>query len=492
MRPSKNKQVVVDVSNLSKLPPQAADLEESVVGALMLESSAVKQVIDVLFPEDFYVQSNRTIYEAILQLYSADRAIDMRTVVAQLRTNGQIAFVGGAHYIAELTSKVSSAANIEFHARILIEYSIKRRLITVSAETMHLAYEDTTDVFDLLDKSQLTIDSIGGKYLKGNFKSSLELTRERIKQLMDRKDHRGITGIPTGLSKLDRITGGWQPTDLIVVAARPGMGKTAFIISAAINSAMAGIPTAIFSLEMGSMQLIDRALSAAAEIENTKITKNYLSEQDWTRLGQVSQQIGSIPLYVDDTPAINIMEFRARARRLVHEKKVQAIYLDYIQLMHGDSDSNNRDQEIGSITRGLKRVAKELGIPIIALSQLSRAVETRGGDKRPQLSDLRESGSIEQDADLVAFLYRAEYYKIETDSDGRPTQGVMEVIIQKHRNGGLDNIPLKFIGKFTKVTDWDEAPKPIQEPVAPVASMPSSNSSEYRAPYKDSNDDLPF
>ncbi len=470
--------------NLGKLPPQAIDLEETVLGAVMLESEPLQQIIDILRPEDFYLESHREIYSAILGLYTQDNPVDMRTVVSALRKNGRLELVGGAHYIAELTSRVSSAANVDYHARLLQEFSIKRQLILISSQVQHDAYEDTIDCFHVLDSAQAKMDMIGSKYLKGNFQSVMELSTATIRELANSRNNKGLSGIPSGFEKLDRLTGGWQNSDLIIIAARPGMGKTGFLLSAAMNSSMVhNIPTAVFSLEMASRQLMKRAYSGMTEIENVRIFKNWCTDEELARIGLAHKQISKAPLYIDDTAGVSILEFRARARRMVHEQGVKVIYVDYLQLMTGER-GGTRDQEIASISGGLKRVAKELNVPVIGLSQLSRATEARGGDKKPQLSDLRESGSIEQDADIVMFLYRPEYYKIMVDDQNLPTQGVMQVIIGKHRNGALDDVPLKFIGKYTKVMDWQSAPTPETKALPEPAPV--------RPPYRDGNDDLPF
>lgn len=442
--------------SLGKLPPQAIDLEESVLGALMLEKNALTTVIDFLRPEHFYKEQHLEIYNSITDLFKSSDPVDMRTVVAQLRKNGKLELVGGAYYIAELTSKVSSAANIEYHARIIIEMAIKRNLIQIASQVHHDAYEDTTDVFELLDKTEQSIFAISDSNLRKNYDNMKSLMFRAIKELQEKKDHKdGLTGIPSGFSKLDRITSGWQRSDLIIIAARPGMGKTAFIVSAMRNAAVDfNYPVAMFSLEMASLQLVNRLISAEAELESEKIRKGNLAEFEWQQLVHKTTRLSSAPIFIDDTPALSILELRAKCRRLKAEHNIQLIVVDYLQLMKGEA-GGNREQEIASISRALKGIAKELVVPVIALSQLSRGVETRGGDKRPQLSDLRESGSIEQDADIVMFLYRPEYYRITVDEEGMPTQGMSEIIVAKHRNGSLDNIKLKFIGKYTKFTDYD-------------------------------------
>ncbi|MGE0773145.1 MAG: replicative DNA helicase [Cyclobacteriaceae bacterium] len=452
-----SKLLVRDISeSLGKLPPQALDLEEAVLGALMLEKNALTAVVEFLRPEHFYSDAHKEIYAAIIDLFKASDPVDMRTVVAQLRKNGKLELVGGAYAIAELTSKVSSAANIEYHARIIIEMAIKRDLIQIASQVHHDAYEDTTDVFELLDKTEQSIFSISDSNLRKNYDNMKSLMYRAITELQEKKNHKdGLTGVPSGFSRLDRVTSGWQKSDLVIIAARPGMGKTAFVVSALRNAAVDfNYPVAIFSLEMASLQLVNRLISAEAELESEKIKKGNLAEFEWQQLVHKTNRLSSAPIFIDDTPALSILELRAKCRRLKAEHNVSLIVVDYLQLMKGDI-GGNREQEIASISRALKGIAKELEVPVIALSQLSRGVETRGGDKRPQLSDLRESGSIEQDADIVMFLYRPEYYKITVDEDGMPTQGMAEVIVAKHRNGSLDNVKLKFIGKYTKFADFE-------------------------------------
>lgn len=452
-----NKLVPRDISeSLGKLPPQALDLEEAVLGALMLEKNALNAVVEFLKPDHFYSDAHKEIYQAIIDLFKASEPVDMRTVVNQLRKNAKLELIGGAYIIAELTAKVSSAANIEYHARVVIEMAIKRELIHIASQIQHDAYEDTTDVFELLDKTEQSVFQISDSNLRKNYDNMRNLMARAIQELQLLKDHKdGLTGVPSGFTSLDRMTSGWQKSDLVIIAARPGMGKTAFVVSAMRNAAVDfKIPVAIFSLEMASVQLVNRMISAEAELEGEKIRKGNLADHEWTQLVHKTSRLSSAPIFIDDTPALSILELRAKCRRLKAEHNVQLIIIDYLQLMRGEQ-AGNREQEIASISRALKGIAKELTVPVVALSQLSRGVETRGGDKRPQLSDLRESGSIEQDADIVMFLYRPEYYKITVDEEGMPTQGMGEVIIAKHRNGSTGTAKLKFIGKFTKFADFD-------------------------------------
>ena len=448
------------IEGLGKLPPQALDLEEAVLGALMLEKDALTDVVDILQPESFYLEKHQQIYTAIISLFTRSEPIDLLTVATELRRTGELEKAGGAFYISTLTSKVNSASNIEYHARIVSEMSIKRSLISISSEIQHDAYDETTDVFEILDNTEQALFKVSDGNVRKSYSDMQSILREAIGEIEDRRGNDGgLTGVPSGLTALDRVTNGWQPSDLIIIAARPAMGKTAFVLSVLRNAAVDfGKPVVIFSLEMSAVQLITRVISGEAEIESDKLRKGDLEEYEWAQLHHKIAKLSEAKLFVDDTPALSILELRAKCRRLKQQHDIQMIVIDYLQLMSGDTasrKSGNREQEIASISRALKHIAKELSVPVIALSQLSRAVETRGGDKRPQLSDLRESGSIEQDADQVMFLYRAEYYGITETEDGTPTAGVGEVIISKNRHGSLEDIPLRFIGKYTKFCDLE-------------------------------------
>lgn len=458
------------ISGLGKLPPQATDLEEAVLGALMLEKDALSAVIDILKPEVFYVDAHQKIFQAIQVLFQKSSPVDILTVISQLRQQGDLELIGGAYYITELTNRVASAANIEYHARIISQKFIQRELIRISTEISNSAYEDTTDVFDLLDHAEKNLFDIAQNNLRRDSRKMDDIIRESLDTLEKMRDKvDGLTGVASGFTGLDRMTSGWQPSDLVIVAARPAMGKTAFVLSCARNAAVQfGKPVVVFSLEMSSVQLVNRLISGETEIEQEKIRKGALAEWEWTKLHSKIGKLSEAPLFIDDTPALNIFEFRAKCRRLKAQYDIQMIIIDYLQLMHGKGDGKggNREQEIGSISRALKSVAKELNVPVIALSQLSRAVENRpGAAKRPMLSDLRESGSIEQDADMVLFLYRPEYYGLTEDEEGRSTAGIGEVIVAKHRNGETGTIPLQFVGKFVKFQDLDEG-----------AMMPSAGS----------------
>jgi replicative DNA helicase len=482
--------------SLGKLPPQAPDLEEAVLGALMLEKNALNAVVEFLKPEHFYKEQHKEIYTAIVDLFKSSDPVDMRTVVNQLRKSAKLELIGGAYYIAELTSKVSSAANIEYHARVIMEMAIKRELIQVSSQIQQDAYEDTTDVFELLDKTEQSIFQISDSNLRKNYDNMRSLMTRAIQELQSLKEHKdGLTGIPSGFTALDRMTSGWQRSDLVIIAARPGMGKTAFVVSALRNAAVEfKHAVAIFSLEMASIQLVNRMISAEAELEGEKIKRGTLADHEWAQLVHKTNRLSSAPIFIDDTPALSVLELRAKCRRLKAEHNIQIVVVDYLQLMRGDQ-GGNREQEIASISRALKGIAKELSVPVLALSQLSRGVETRGGDKRPQLSDLRESGSIEQDADIVMFLYRPEYYKITVDEDGMPTQGMGEVIIAKHRNGSVGSVKLKFIGKYTKFADLDAPSSSYDNPFSGMITRESRLNTfdpEGEAPRALPGDETPF
>ncbi len=451
----RRKPAVTDLSNFvfGKVPPQARDLEEAVLGAMMLEKDAVSLIIDILKPESFYVQAHQHIFKAINNLFNHTQPVDILTVTEELRKMGELENVGGAFYVSELTNRVASAANVEYHARIISQKFIQRELIRISSEIIKDSYEDTTDVLDLLDKAEKNIYNITEKNLRRNYTPLNMLVTEAVKQLEKLKDNTlGLRGVPSGFKELDRITSGWQNSDLIVIAARPGMGKTSFVLSMARNAAVDfKKPVAFFSLEMGDIQLTTRLLSAEAQLPAEKLRRGNLERHEWEQLTSKIESLSEAPIFIDDTPALNIFELRAKCRRLKMQHDIQLIIIDYLQLMSGSGDKGgNREQEISNISRSLKSIAKELNVPVIALSQLSRAVETRGGDKKPQLSDLRESGAIEQDADMVLFIWRPDYYKIDQDAEGRSLKGIAEIIIAKHRNGAITNVPVRFIDHFAK------------------------------------------
>lgn len=443
-----------------KLPPQALELEEAVLGALMLEKEALSTVADILKPESFYKEAHQRIFKAIINLFAESEPIDLLTVTSRLRATGDLVLAGGPAYITELTTKVHSAANIEAHARIISEAAIKRELIKVSSDILRDAFEDTTDVFQLLDRTEQALFQVSEANIRKNYLDMRSLMNMTIAELESKRNQPdGLTGVPSGFTALDHLTSGWQPSELVILAARPAMGKTAFVLSTMRNAAVdyqKGV--AIFSLEMSAVQLMNRLISAEAEIEGEKIKKGTLAPHEWQQLHSRINNLANAPIFIDDTPALSVLELRAKCRRLKAQHDIQMVIIDYLQLMTADTGGKgggNREQEIATISRSLKGLAKELNVPVIALSQLSRAVETRGGDKKPQLSDLRESGSIEQDADMVLFLYRPEYYGFTTDEAGNSLLGIGEVIVAKNRAGSLENVPLRFIGRYTKFADLD-------------------------------------
>jgi replicative DNA helicase len=443
-----------------KVPPQVKELEEAVLGALMIDNNALSDVIDVLVPDAFYDEAHKTIFKAICDLFDKGKPIDILTVTEQLKKNGELGLSGGPAYITELSNKVASSAHIEYHAHIITQKYIQRELISISSNIIRDAYEDTTDVFDLLDKAEQNLFSITQGNIKRGSEDMAHLVKKAIDQIESLKDREeGIVGIHSGFNELDKVTSGWQPSDLVILAARPGMGKTAFVLSMARNAAVDhNHPVAVFSLEMSSLQLVNRLIASETELPMEKFKRGNLEEHEWIQLTKKVGSLTSAPLFIDDSPALNIFELRAKCRRLKANHDVGLIIIDYLQLMSGTNEGKgggNREQEISQISRSLKMIAKELNVPVIALSQLSRAVETRSGEKRPMLSDLRESGAIEQDADMVVFIYRPEYYGLTEDADGNPTQGIAEVIIAKHRNGALKTVPLRFIDKFAKFANLD-------------------------------------
>ncbi|MGC8864676.1 MAG: replicative DNA helicase [Bacteroidales bacterium] len=443
-----------------RVPPQALDVEEVVLGALMLDQKALNAVIDFLKPEVFYKDSHQRIFGAISRLFAESKPIDVVTVTNELRKTGELDLVGGPYYLAMLTNRVASSANIEFHARIVAEKYIQRELIRVSTEIIHDAYEDSSDVFDLLDKAEQNLFSISEETFRRDYVSMDTVVKQAMEDIKAATEHEGhLTGVPSGFTELDRITGGWQKTDLIVVAARPGMGKTAFILSMARNIAIDyKRPVAIFSLEMGAKQLATRLISSETGLPADKLRTGNLADYELEQLNVKIAPLTKAPIYIDDTPALSIFELRAKCRRLKEKHDIQLAMIDYIQLMTtGGDNKGNREQEIATISRSLKSLAKELNIPVIILSQLNRSVETRGGAKKPQLSDLRESGAIEQDADIVLFIYRPEYYKIDHDEKG-PTTNKADILIAKHRNGKTGDIRLKFIAQYARFMDDDELP----------------------------------
>ena len=468
-----------------KLPPQAVDLEEVVIGALMIDKKGVDEVIDILHPEVFYKPAHQDIFEAIHHLFENSQPVDLLTVSAQLKKAGKLEAVGGEFYLIQLTQKVSSSAHIEFHARIVLQKYIQRSLIKISSEIIEASYDEGTDVFDLLDSAEAKLYEVAQGNIKRSSETAQSLVIQAKKRIEEIANKEGLSGVPSGFAKLDKLTSGWQPSDLIIIAARPGMGKTALTLSMARNIAVEhNIPVAFFSLEMSSVQLITRLISSETHLNSEKLRTGNLEKYEWEQLNVKVKDLEKAPLFIDDTPSLSIFDLRAKARRLSSQHGIKLIVVDYLQLMTagGSQKGGNREQEISTISRNLKALAKELNIPVIALSQLSRAVETRGGSKRPLLSDLRESGAIEQDADIVSFIYRPEYYKIDEwdDDDHTPTAGQAEFIVAKHRNGGLDEIRLKFIGSLGKFEN-------LETDELPTAFVSSMNNAANDDTFKTSN-----
>lgn len=452
----------LDLSTMiyGKVPPQAKELEEAVLGAIMLEKGAFDQVVEILKPECFYVDAHQRIFRAMQGLANKSQPIDMLTVVEELRMREELDMIGGPYYVTKLTNAVVSSANIEAHSRIILQKFIQRELIRISGEIISDAYEDSTDVFDLLDQAESKMYEVTSNHLKNNYQSIDSVLVKTIQRIEDlRHKNEDITGVPSGFPSLDKVTYGWQSTDLIILAARPAVGKTAFALNLARSAALHPTkPTgvALFSLEMSAGQLVQRILSAESEIWLEKISRGKMEEHEMKQLYQKGiQKLAQAPIYIDDTAALNIFELRAKCRRLKNTSDIGLIIIDYLQLMSGTGERNsNREQEISTISRSLKGLAKELQVPIIALSQLSREVEKRkDGNKMPQLSDLRESGAIEQDADMVMFLYRPEYYDITENEMGENNRGETHVRIAKHRNGSLETIKLRAMLHIQKFVE---------------------------------------
>jgi replicative DNA helicase len=491
-----------------KLQPQVLDLEEAVLGAMMIDKKGVDDVIDILQPDAFYKEAHKHIFEAIVQLFTETQPIDLLTVSAQLKKNAKLDLAGGDFYLIQLTQKISSSAHIEFHSRIILQKFIQRSLIRISTEIIEDSYDETTDVFDLLDRAESKLYEVTQGNIKRSSETAQSLVLQAKKRIEEIAGQEGLSGVATGFDKLDKITSGWQPSDLIIIAARPAMGKTAFVLSMARNMAIDfGMPVALFSLEMASVQLITRLISSETGLSSEKLRTGKLEKHEWEQLSTKVKNLEKAPLFIDDTPSLSIFDLRAKARRLVSQHGIRIIIVDYLQLMTAGGNGKgggNREQEISTISRNLKALAKELNVPVIALSQLSRAVETRGSSKRPLLSDLRESGAIEQDADIVSFLYRPEYYKIDEwdDDEASPTAGQAEIMIAKHRNGSIENVRLKFIGhlgKFDNLEDYsggyDDLPSSMNQDDNPfiTKNLPSANDafgSNLNDPDDDS--DVPF
>ena len=444
-----------------KIPPQAEDMERAILGGLLIDKRALDDVVDMLSVEVFYNPKHQEIYKAIDTLFKNGEPIDLLTVSNQLTTFGTLQAAGGDAYLIALTQKVVSSANIQTHAKIVLQKYIQRSLILISHKIINESYKDSTDVFDLLDLAESKLFDISQNTFKKSTQSSENLVAEALQRIQDLSKKQGISGLASGFADIDAVTSGWQTSDLIIVAARPGMGKTAFTLSMVSNMAIKNNqPVAFFSLEMSALQLITRLIASETGLYSEKLRTGKLENYEWDILTAKGDAIAKAPIFIDDTPSLSIFDLRAKARRLKSQHDIKMLIVDYLQLMTCGTQTKpgNREQEIATISRNLKALAKELDIPVMALAQLSRNTETRGGSKRPILSDLRESGAIEQDADIVSFLYRPEYYGLTEwdDEENIPCEGQAEFIMGKHRNGALKNIRLKFVAnlaKFKNLTD---------------------------------------
>lgn len=444
---------------LGKAPPQVVDLEEAVLGAVLLERDAI-DTISFLNPEDFYKEQNQEIYKSVLSLFAENKPVDLFTVTNKLRELGKLDLCGGSYYITDITTRVNSSANIEAHARIIQEAALKRNLIVLSTDAQKDAYDATSDIFELLDRVDSGImkmtERSGSEVVNIGTPDVLKKRLDHIVLAKQKRDRNEFIGTPSGLTALDRQTGGFKNTDLIIVAARPGAGKTAFAMSIALNNATwFKSPVGVFSLEMSRDQLHNRLISMESEVSTEKLSNGTLMDFELERVLNMTTSLADAPIIIDDTAGLSILQIRSRARIMKKRFGIKLLIVDYLQLIDGGRQrGDSREVEVSNIARGLKRLAKDLSIPVIALSQLSRAVEQRS-DKRPQLSDLRESGSIEQEADMVLFLYRPEYYGINQSEDGTPLNGMGEIIVGKYRNGSTGSVWVRFISHLTKWADQE-------------------------------------
>jgi len=506
---ARTKKTSVNTEETGRLQPQARELEEAVLGALMLEKDAYSIISEILTPKCFYDRTHELIFTAIQDLAMLQKPIDILTVVEQLRKSGTLEEVGGTSYIAQLSQKVVSSAHIEYHARIIVQKFLARELITFSSDVAGKAFDETNDVDDLMQEAEGKLFEISQRNVKKDVVHINPIIKEAISLMHEAaKRTDGLSGLPSGFTGLDKITSGWQNSDLIIIAARPSMGKTAFVLSMAKNMAVNfNIPVAVFSLEMSNVQLVNRLIVNVAEIAGEKIKTGQLAEYEWHQLDSMVNKLYDAPIFIDDTPSLSVFELRTKARRLVKEQHVKCVIIDYLQLMNASGMSfGSREQEVSMISRSMKGLAKELNIPIIALSQLNRSVEMRTNQprlkgevfdaKRPQLSDLRESGAIEQDADIVCFIHRPEYYKIFQDEQGNDLTGKAEIIIAKHRNGSTGDIILEFKKEFARFQNLDENKirMDLQSRVNSQAdAIPEERfASGNRAPMPQPDDAMPF
>lgn len=452
---------LVNSNRKERVQPQAIEIEEAVLGVMMIDQKSLDDIIDFLIPEIFYKSEHKDIFKVVKKLFHEAQPIDLYTISDQLKKEGKIEKIGGNSYLEFLTKKVISSSHIEIYVRILQQKFILRNLIDISSSIIEKSYKDSIDVFELLSLAEANIFDITQNNIKKTYESSKSLIYQAIERIKNIDLLKGLSGVPSGFKKIDAITAGWQKSDFIVIAGRPGMGKTAFMLTMARNIVVENnIPVVIFSLEMSSIQLINRLISSETGISSQKLRKGQLSKSEWDHLYKKVKSLEEAPFFIDDTPSLSIFDLRTKCRRLVSKKGVGLIFIDYLQLMTvgNGKKTYNREQEISIISRSLKSIAKELDVPVIALSQLSRAVENRGGPKRPLLSDLRESGAIEQDADIVSFIYRPEYYGFSNWDTGERNfcKGEAEIIFAKNRNGIIDNIRLRFINERAQFIDLEE------------------------------------
>lgn len=482
--------------------PQATPLEEAVLGALLLDREIFDIVGDLLTPKTFYLEKHQEVYRAIVSLKNQGHPVDILTVTEEMRRLGNLDKVQGGYYLVELTHRVASAANCEYHSRILQQKFLARALIEICTRSIRESYDDTEDIFTVLDRLETALSGI--RIWEGRQEQNMAtLGALFLKDLEQRsKAPDGLVGVPTGLIDLDRKTGGWQGSDLIIIAARPGMGKSAMAYSMAKNAAEMGKPIGIITPEMTSLQVYYRMAAQVSEIDSERLRKGTLTESEWQQIQTAVEKLMTLPIYFDETPGINILDLKSKARQWVKKYGIMALYVDYLQLITTTVENGkvgNRDGEVGLISRSLKNLAKELNIPVIALSQLSRAVETRGGSKRPILSDLRESGNIEQEADVVAFIYRPEYYKILEDENGQSLKGIAEIILAKHRHGALDAVKVRYISEFTQFLDLDNFNLPpavsgstLQQPKKKAAPGTAPSPDKFTMPARMNEEDIPF
>lgn len=443
------------------MPPQALELEEAVLGALLLERDAFTNVMEILKADHFYKDSHQTIYQAVSNLYFHEQPVDMLTVSHEIRKLGKLEEIGGAFYLTQLTSRVASAAHIEYHARIIWQKFLQREIIRISSEFQTKSYDESIDVDDLLDQAEnafYMLSQGGMKKEAVQIHPVIQQAIDMMKEASKRTD--GLSGVPSGFSQLDRMTSGWQGSELIIIAARPAMGKTAFVLSMTRNMAVTHKqPVALFSLEMANVELVKRLIVSETEIPADKVKNGNLTSVEWEQLDDKLKRLMDAPIFIDDTPGLSVFELRAKCRRLKKLHDIKIIIIDYLQLMNASGmNPGNRQEEVSLISRSLKGLAKELNVPIVALSQLNRGVENRAGSegKRPQLSDLRESGAIEQDADMVLFIHRPEYYRIMEDEKGNSLIGIAELIVAKYRSGATGDVRLRFRSELARFQDIDD------------------------------------